>query len=172
MEQINKCVLLLISGILSVSFVCICSAFENEPDNFRGIKWGTTLTDLPHMVIQRTRGEEEICRRKNDKMQIGNATLDTLEYAFYKKRFYAVFIKYKGHANYLSLMDTLSYVYGKYDGTGIPVVTSFYWEGATVTVRFRYYSLDASELGIINYFYKPICDEKVEFEKRSGAGDL
>jgi hypothetical protein len=26
-------------------------AFQNEPDNFRGIKWGTTIDKLPEMYI-------------------------------------------------------------------------------------------------------------------------
>ena len=26
-------------------------AFQNEPDGFRGIKWGTNISELPDMVL-------------------------------------------------------------------------------------------------------------------------
>lgn len=173
MKQISKCALVLISVVLSASFACKCSAFENEPDNFRGIKWGTTLADLPDMVVQRTSGEEKICQRKNDKMQIGDATLNTLEYAFYKERFYGVFIEYQGYDKYLSLTDTLFYAYGKQDGVGIDGFASYYWDGINVKVWFRYdIYVNGPDRGVITYLYKPIYEEKIEVKKTSGVGDL
>jgi hypothetical protein len=148
-------------------------AFKNEPDEFRGIKWGTNIGQLTDMVLSGDSGEEKFYLRKNDKMQIGDATLDTLEYAFYKERFFAVFIKFKGDTNSDSLWDTLSYVYGKSDGKGLEV-GSFYWEGTTVKLWFRHnYTVHGRALeGEIIYFYKPICNEKTDSKKRSGAGDL
>jgi len=61
-------------------------AFKNEPDGFRGLKWGDAPTE--DMVFSyRVVSEYNIYKgnyyyRKSDKLNIGSAELDSIKYIF------------------------------------------------------------------------------------------
>lgn len=69
-------------------------AFHNEPEGFRGLKWG----DPPgqDMVYYgKSKDNENVLwyKRKNDKLQIGRARIKCIHYLFYKEQFMEVLIK-------------------------------------------------------------------------------
>ena len=70
-------ILFMVGGLLIPS---IAFTFQNEPDNFRGIKWGTNLSDLPDIRLQDTENGRNFkrCMRRGDKMKIRDAELTTM----------------------------------------------------------------------------------------------
>ena len=147
-------------------------AFQNEPDGFRGIKWGTNISELSEMGLIEDDGESKFYVRKNDKMQIGDADLELIAYVFYKDRLYGVMVKYSSSLNFSKLKETLFQVYGSGRRPN-PFMEEYHWYGSSVLI-----GLDFNEIwekGSISYFYKPIVEEKEGDEKekaKKGASDL
>jgi len=59
-------------------------AFQNEPDGFRGLKWGDPPTEDMTFLYQRR--EEDFYYKANDKMEIWGVKLGDITYSFYKKK--------------------------------------------------------------------------------------
>ena len=57
-------------------------SFQNEPDGFRGIKWGTKIETLKNMTKQGKEQTFALYERDNDKLQTGNVELKVLYYIF------------------------------------------------------------------------------------------
>ena len=98
--------------VLIVSFVGATLSFAqekegfksgSEPDGFRGIKWGTPVNEIKDLEYKHTMKDgRKVYIRIGDKMQIGNAQLDTIWYSFLDDKFYSVFVSTKkGHCNEL-----------------------------------------------------------------------
>jgi len=143
----------------------------NEPDGFRGIKWGTKIARLPEMELVRSEGAEKYYVRPEDKLKVGKATIERITYGFYRDEFFKVTINVKGLMNYLDLKQTFYSVYG--EAEELPGKDIYTWRGKQVfiTIEFR---------GMLNegeavYWYKPIT-EKMSKENggksATGAGDL
>jgi len=127
-------------------------AFQNEPDNFRGIKWGTNINDLPNMQLCDTERSAAKYTRKGDEMKIGDADLDTVYYNFSKGSFCGVFIQFSSLSNYYIIKQILFRKYGK--GESLSPAEGYKWHGPSVNIVLGY-SKD-SEKGRIYYLYKPI----------------
>jgi hypothetical protein len=82
-------------------------AFQNEPENFREIKWGTNIKELSEMGFFQEDGKFKIYKRKNDKMNIGDADIKMLSYGFYKDRFFSVTIQFDSFSNFSKLKNIL-----------------------------------------------------------------
>ena len=93
------------AGVLLIPSIAFTS--QNEPNNFRGIKWGTNINELPGMKSIETIGNLKMCEKKDDKMKIGDADLDIIRYHFYKDRFYAVIITFSTYLDFSSIKQTL-----------------------------------------------------------------
>jgi hypothetical protein len=147
-------------------------AFQNEPDGFRGIKWGTNVSALSDMRLAEDNGEEKYYQRMNDKMQIGDTELERIVYGFYKDRFFVVIVTCRHHTNFVRLKETLFQLYGRgYAPT--PSVEKYYWMGDNVNVVLDF--KETPQKGLIWFSYKPILEEEQRDLKASGkkgAGDL
>jgi hypothetical protein len=66
-----------------------------EPDSFRGIKFGSNLSALNDMELVETEEDEprSIYKRKGDKLEIGIAKLESIEYSFWQGKLETVIIK-------------------------------------------------------------------------------
>ena len=103
-------------------------AFQNEPNGFRGVKWGdapgkdmvfwgklsksiTVAFIYPHLFP--FVGDDVILyKRENDKLQIGGAKLEYIYYLFYKDQFMGVQIGTE--KDYQSLKDVVKLKFGHY----------------------------------------------------------
>ena len=97
----KRLLMIFMAGVLLIPSMVF--AFQNEPDNFRGIKWGTNINELLDMKSTETIGDLTMCEKKDDKMKIGDADLDIIRYLFYKDRFYAVLITFSTHLDFSSI---------------------------------------------------------------------
>ena len=67
---------LLLSFLLLVLSCVPCAAFQNEPDNFRGVKWGDDISRLADFK----KVGDETYQRDSDKLKVGDATLSKISY--------------------------------------------------------------------------------------------
>ena len=160
--------------LLSVFFLLplLAFAFENEPDGFRGIKWGTDLNEMWEMTLIKYNGAEQIYIRERDELSIGGATLKELKYMAYKHKLLGVWIAFDGYMNFTKLKDTLSQEYGNPQKPNT-YTDEYYWFGANVLIGLRYDKI--AKKGNINYFYKPIFERRkrdIKNEAKKGATDL
>jgi len=147
-------------------------AFQNEPDGFRGIKWGVNIGKLSSMKLIEDGEEVKYYALKNDKMQIGDAELDAIAYGFYKSRFYMVGIKYHAYSNYSAIKETLIQQYGPGSRPN-KYVEKYFWFGDNVSVTLQFNEIQ--ETGVLWYLYKPIDEESerdVKEKAKEGARDL
>ena len=156
--------------ILIILFVPLFSyAFQNEPDNFRGIKWGTNIKDLPDMVQLDDPGRQnnniKHTQRNNEILQIGDAELSDITYRFYKDQFCFVSIRFESK-NFRKLKETLFKLYGP-GFQNNPFIENYSWHGANIDIDLYV------EGGLIGYCYKPLLkaeinDGKDNAKRRSG----
>jgi hypothetical protein len=139
-------------------------AVQNEPDGFRGIKWGTGIKDVDGMTVLPDKlGEnEKAYQKKDDTLKMGNANMEAIKYIFYKGKFYMARIDYGKNKNYLELKKFLEEQFG---GGTKPNVNyeQYVWEWNSSTLLI-YYSKKTDQ-GHIVYYNKPIRDEKKKDEK-------
>lgn len=159
----------LLNIIMIACVLCFSSnfafCFQNEPDNFRGMKWGANIKELPDMIIYQDHGASKYYKKNNDEMKIGEADLKSIVYSFDENRFRAVLIEFSGRSNLSLIKKTLFQLYGNvclsYKNGGFE---SFIWQGEFIIVSLNY----GEEIqGHIFYNYKPIADKstKVKEEK-------
>jgi hypothetical protein len=158
--------------IISICVSIPAFAFQNEPDGFRGIKWGTNISELLDMSLSEDRGDSKFYLRKGDKLKIGDADIDRISYGFYKGRFNKLHIIYKGSLNFTKLKDTFFAQYGP----GIKpnrFMEQYYWVGETLSIAFEHSEI--TNEGKIVYTYDPVSNEKEADSKekaKEGAKDL
>ena len=158
--------------IISVCVAIPALAFQNEPDGFRGIKWGTNLSELPDMVLTEDVGDEKFYTRKSDKMKIGEADIGRISYRFYKNRFCGVLVGFTGSSNFTKLKAVLFDQYGQPEQTN-QFMEKYSWLGGSVVIALHYNEI--SKTGNIFYGFIPIRQEEEMDDKqkaKKGAKDL
>jgi len=168
-KRLVTAIILLAVAILAPS---LTFAFRNEPDGFRGIKWGTEITQLPDLVIDKGAGDLKWYRRKSDKLEIGDANVDYIVYGFYKNEFLSVLIGYKGFRNFTELKSILFHQYGEGRKLG-QSLEQYWWLGSNVSIKLEFG--EVSEVGQIWYNYRPNNGQPQtdDIEKaKKGAKDL
>ena len=83
---------------------------KNQPEirwsGFRDLRWAIGRSTLGRLTeVESGTGQEEIKEyvRVNEDLEMGKAQLDSIVYAFWRHKLYAVTIRAAGHANYLAL---------------------------------------------------------------------
>ncbi len=158
--------------IVSVAVAIPGFAFQNEPDGFRGIKWGTDISESPDFVADKGVGDLKWYRRKSDKLKIGDADVEYIAYGVYKKEFLSVLIGYKGFQNFTELKTIFFYQYG--EGRKLDqFLEQYWWLGSNVSIKFEYG--EVSQNGQIWYNFRSITGQMQADDKekaKKGAKDL
>ncbi len=140
-------------------------AFQNEPDGFRGIKWGTKINTLNDMTKQGKEQTFAIYERSNDKLQIGNIKLKVLYYMFWQGKFNNMFAEIEGYSNWTSLKKIYFLKYGK-GKQKKRYIEKYRWgdfSGKTVILlEFNGFSGE----GILMMFGTKIMKEGLQFQKQ------
>jgi len=111
MKRFISLLLFLLLGTFPINLF----AFQNEPDGFRGIKWGTKIETLSDMISPIEQENFVTYTRANDKMKMGNATLQTINYVFWKGQFSGVVIICEGSSNWYILRAEVFTKFGRRD---------------------------------------------------------
>ena len=143
--------------IISFLFSVYSSSYQNEPDGFRGIKWGSDIKNLRGMKLVEDHKDKKYYIRKVDKLRIGGAALKSIAYGFHKDRFYFVYIRFNSIINFSSIKETLFEQYG----AGVQNNKSkeeYAWLGGNVNISLQYDEI--SQRGKIYYLFKPVSPEE------------
>ena len=133
-------------------------AFQNEPDGFRGIKWGTDLSTLSDM--SKFAGDIKdglLYERKNDTLTVGDATLTGIYYGFYDGKFFSVMMTFNNSSNFSKIKETLFQKYGDIEKLN-PYIDKYKWSGVDVVIGLDYSSIN--EEGKVVYFYLPTVHKR------------
>ena len=155
----------------------ICLGFENEPAQFRGLKWGESvaghrdfyLSDVDEIGrkvdFTETTPHAQLYRRKGDKRLIGKAEINDIFYKFYKDKLYYVRINYNTVTSYQLLYQTLLDLHGKPDYTDDQGYTRWKeWRGKDINITLSFAQLVFNGriiklTGFIDYKFIPIDEE-------------
>jgi hypothetical protein len=150
---IMSALILLISGIAGVQ----------SAETFRGIPWGTDKKEVPDLVEGPKKGEVEAFTR-GEQRKVGDIAVENIYYLFYKGRLGAAMIIFQGPSNFSGLMDALSQKYGA-SKTADRVQGEYSWDLEDLTIFFEY--SPAKNKGSINYFFKPLVQQREEDRAKS-----
>ncbi len=138
---------LLLVLILVLALPVNSFAFQNEPDGFRGVKWGDPPRwDMSQLLSSNPGSDSQTYKiSSGENLQIGGAELESIEYNFYKREFLGVLIvtklweRERNHAE--SLKDVVELKFGlgeKYsDFTTVrnSNITKYRWTGDKATIN-------------------------------------
>lgn len=155
MKGVAFSLVLIALGLLTV-FVGASFGLQNEPEDIRGMKWGTNVGELKGMVFLAEDGDLKFYERENDSMTVMEVPVDRIVYGFHKQRLFSAMAYYSTLANFLNLKDSLSRKHGEpFRPTELP--NRYFWSGDKVEVLLIYDENTMS--GRLSYFYKPIQTE-------------
>jgi hypothetical protein len=112
-------ILLFILSILLTGNFASSQSFDSfkplsEPDGFRGIKWGTDISSLNDIVLERTQPNNiKVYKRMGDELRIGKARLEQIQYRFWMNKFYQVLILLRGAENWNYFKEAIFETFGK-----------------------------------------------------------
>lgn len=164
---------------LKLAILLLCSlvllavpglAFQNEPDGFRGLKWGHPPTEEMEYYMEAAGSVGYFLPK--DKMAIGNVNLTSILYMFYENQFLAAALYFKGEDNYDLLQTICEERYGEDE-----MDEGFYkttWQGHKGFVFLNYDYVEEEGyliLGNTILSLKKEADDKEE-EAEKAAGDF
>lgn len=140
-------------GLALVAVYMLTLVPPTEPQDFRGVKWGTNVRDIPGLTPLAEDGNLKFYENKSETLKMEDVDLDKVVYAFYKDRFYQGIIYYRSAAGLPKLKQILTRLYGD------PIqpeqsVNKYFWNGDNVSLLLSYD--EPSNAGRIAYLFKPI----------------
>jgi hypothetical protein len=111
-----------------------------EPEGFNGIKFETDLSTLEGMKHYRkdpSHGGIDFYLKEKDTFKLGNGKLQTIQYGFWRGRFYTGVVMTEGLANFNTLKES---VFGRYGVGAKPFRNKdeFLWVGKGAVMALRY----------------------------------
>lgn len=159
MKVITVAILVVLMVLSSVALY----AFQNEPEGFRGLKWGDPLagnmeyyTDTSNMKVYIIPG---------DKMGLGDVSLWMICYIFYEGQFASVALYYDGEKNYKLLQTICKERYGKQE-----LKKGFYkldWKSQRSFIHLKYDYID--EDGFLLLSSTPLAAESIRAENKENT---
>ncbi|GEM_PF-1512548 len=120
------------------------SAFKNEPDGFRGIKWTSSVSSLNRSRLVKDKGNYKEYVKEDDTLEISGVKLEKIAYSFYKEQLESVTITVKGKENF----DNLKAITFQKFGEGRQKDSNqWFWEGKITSMSLQY--LPGEETGLL-----------------------
>ena len=110
-------------------------AFQNEPDGFRGLKWGDAPTEDMTFIGKLDVVGSDFYTKIGDKKDIGTAKFFALGYAFYNNRFMQAMGFFRDKDNYNTLETICREKYGEPTKEGYYHLT---WYGSETIILLIY----------------------------------
>jgi len=121
-------------SLLATFITTTAFAFQNEPDGFRGIKWGTEISEVSdQFALNSDERSMATYTRRDDKLAIGDAELIRLTYQFYKGRLHSVSMNTQEYANRRALQIALRTQFGQGSQPN-RYMERYYWSGVTTII--------------------------------------
>lgn len=135
-------------------------AFENEPEGFRGLKWG----DPPGGNMEQMVQLDEFTTRytlPEERLQLENVDLSAIRYQFFNDRFAGVVLFFRGKERHSHMKTICKGKFGEPTLTGFNVIT---WKGRKATVTLTYNSIGG--VGFFSIASTPLILEWMEAKKK------
>lgn len=162
----RKTLFVLIVGTL---LLCLGSAygFENEPEGFRGLKWGDPPTGDMQFLQEREAGQRGYSRY-DEKLKMGGVPLYSIVYLFYgqPEKFYIVLLYFEDEDNYETLKTICRGKFGKETMKGLDSLT---WESQMTIVRLEYDSIE--DYGGLSLASTPLLQEYTKIKEKKQLGE-
>ncbi len=140
-------------------------AFKNEPDGFRGLKWGDPPKEEMEYLGDISEGnrDEANYKLRSDKMFIANAQFYEIVYLFHEGRFLSAILFFRGEKNYDLLEALCNERYGKAEFEE-GLCTTFDWLGKKSFIMLSYNTV--LEIGFLSLASTVMLLEKSEVRKK------
>jgi len=152
-RRVLRLLLVIVLAAIMVTTYMFLPSTKKEPVDFRGMKWGSNIRDLPDMKLLAEEGDLKFFERTNDLTKVGDADVDKVIYGFYKDRFYNVMIYYRSPSNFSKIQEMFSREFGKPFQPN-ESEKKLFWNGEHVNLLLNFD--EASNTGRITYLFKPI----------------
>jgi len=109
--------------------------FLDHKNGFRGVTFGTPLSQFKNLEVLHDRGAIKAYRKTDDEMNLGNVTLTQIVYVFVHDKFYAVSLHADGGYNGTNLLKVFQAAFGPgAHPEGTPTKT--FWAGKVAGAHF------------------------------------
>lgn len=160
----TKLAVILLTALLAQPAV----AFQNEPDGFRGIKWGSDVAaNAKELTSVSDDGAEALYVRRGDKLQIGGAELRRIVYVYYKKQFSAIAIETKGSLNKDALLKAFTAQFGP-GAKPNQFIETYLWDGAVTRIGLKCNSI--SDSCSVYMFSTEFANRRHQEQEKAAAG--
>lgn len=122
------------------------------PSSFRGIEWGTPLSETSGLFPVQEAGFKNTYFRKDEAMTLDKAELLSVAYYFRKDKLYRVGIAFEGRVNQFFLKDMLLQQYG--EGRGIGFRYGWMWPEFSIELNYD----NDKNTGSLYYTYEGSLD--------------
>jgi len=102
----------------------------DESNGFRGLRFGSPLTESLHLKLLQEKGDEKIYEREGEDLRVGRFSAARIHYKFYKDQFATVTIIVRGAEHTGQVLPMFEGLYGP----GRPDGFSHKWQGSLVTL--------------------------------------
>lgn len=120
--------------LLLASWATVAAAFDNEPNGFGGIDWGTAFAPGQMQPVHDGEGAEFYVRRGEPLALLG-VKLESLSYAYQQGRFVGVVFRTQGRERERELLAALRDEYGQGKRSGTDGGFVVRWSGDTGRVE-------------------------------------
>lgn len=145
-------------------------AFQNEPDGFRNMKWGTSIKDFKNIKMQKSEYGYKIYTKTNDELTIGGVPVKYIQYYFWNNKFDSVKIRVKnGDQNFTRILKVFKIKFGERgDYKPIGLREDDYWQNAwfgdVTGIWLEYY--EKANYSEIKFFSRILLKEKLASDNK------
>jgi len=159
MASVKKLSVIFVMLLVLISASSLSYAFQNEPNMFRGIKWGTDISELPQMTLVENSGSIKVYEIKDCTLSFEIFQLKCIMYVFIKGKLAGSIVKCDSRKNFENVRASI-FAYHS-EGTQIDPSNEYYvWLGDNVNISMKYNPV--SEETVVYYYYNPLMNEREE----------
>jgi len=144
----------------------------DDKNGFRTYHFGDDISKYSSFVKREQDGDTKYYTQPNENLKIGDATLKSISYGFYKGKLYNIFIQTSGVLDSRKVLDALTAQYGAgYQSN--KYIERYYWFGNVVILSYDENSI--TKAANIIFSSKAISEQKEEDKKlaaKKAASDL
>ncbi len=126
-------------------------------EGFRGIRWGTDISDMAEMVLIDRDEEKAAYLSREDHLTIGGAELKSIKYLTYKDHLYSVKIRAK-NADWRAFRDAVFATFGEGQRPRV-LWEEWYWNREDVLMFLELCSASKTKVPTLYMVYEPIVDQ-------------
>ncbi len=151
-----KTIRILAASLLLISIATTAWAADyvmiEHPSSFRGLTWGTPLTNIPDLMPVKKAGFKNTYFKKDERLTFGDAEIISVAYYFRDDRLYRVGVAFNGRANHFLIKERLLGMYGP--GRGVGQRYGWMWHDFSVELTYD----DQQKGGALYYTYEGKLD--------------